>query len=50
MEEMINSDIVADLKNENEVLKNRCFVLSQGLMCEYCLLKCEHLKAGVKND
>lgn len=31
---------------ENEQLKNRCHVYTKGLLCEWCLMKCEH-KEGI---
>ncbi len=49
MKEMVTSDIITNLKRENEVLKNRCKALSNGTLCMFCNLDCKHktqLKAG----
>ena len=36
-------DEIQKLRNENEVLKNRCFALSGcGQMCFFCKMECKH--------
>ena len=32
--------------NENKPLKNRCRVLTQGLMCGHCSMQCPDLEEG----
>ena len=38
-----------EIKKENKSLKNRCYVLSRGMMCLYCPLDCEHRSCDFRN-
>jgi hypothetical protein len=34
-------------QKENEVLKNRCKMLSEGLLCEFCPMECRYKDGGL---
>ena len=38
-----------EIKKENKALKNRCYVLSNGTMCFFCPLECEHRSCNFRN-
>ena len=37
------------IEKENKSLKNRCYVLSSGMMCSFCPLDCEHRSCDFRN-
>lgn len=37
------------IEKENKSLKNRCYVLSSGMMCSFCPLDCEHRSCDFHN-
>lgn len=41
---------ISVLKKENEQLKNRCIVLSHGMMCLFCPSECKHRTTEFRGD
>lgn len=37
-------------EKENKALKNRCYVLSNGAMCFFCPMDCEHRSSEFRNN
>lgn len=37
----------AKIEHQNEMLKNRCFVLSRGALCAFCPFECANKANGV---
>lgn len=43
-------ETISKLEQENKALKNRCYVLSRGVMCFYCHFECEHRTCNFRNN
>ena len=41
---------IETLKHENRVLKNRCRVLGQGVLCIFCPMECVNRSADYRGD
>ncbi len=41
---------IAESEKENKALKNRCYALSDGTMCFFCPLECEHRSSDFRNS
>ena len=41
---------IEKLQHENKVLKNRCYVLGQGVLCLFCPMECENRTTDYRGD